>query len=221
MRIIRSQKIKGFIFYFLFLCFITIMRNRISYIDFEKTLAPFGIFQLSDILKAYPAFDTRRLHEWQKKGYITKLIKGHYIFNSIEIDETVLFQIANVLSRPSYISLESALSYYHFIPEQSFSIISATTSKTNHYKTSKGSFLYQSVKPSLFFGYRVLPSNGRPILMAEPEKAILDFLYLHPELKDVAGIEALRLNSPELEILDEQRMNSYLQLFDKIISNNI
>src|SRR5699024_3644471 len=165
----------------LFLCFITIMRNRISYIDFEKTLSPFGIFRLSDILKVYPAFDSRRLNEWQKKGYITKLIKGHYIFNSIYVDEAVLFQIANFLAKPSYISLESALSYYHFIPEQSFSITSVTTLKTNHYETPKGSFLYQSVKSSLFFGYRVIPSNRRPILMAEPEKAILDFLYLHPE----------------------------------------
>lgn len=190
------------------------MRNRIGYINFEKALSPFGIFRLPDILKIYPAFDSRRLHEWQKKGYITKLIKGHYIFNSIEINETVLFQIANVLTRPSYISLESALSYYHFIPEQSFSVTSVTTLKTNHYETPKGSFLYRSVKPSLFFGYRVLPSDRRPVLMAEPEKAVLDFLYLHPELEDAVDIEALRLNSSELEILDEQRMNRYLQLFD-------
>lgn len=190
------------------------MRNRISYIDFEKALSPFGTFRLSDISKIYPAFDSRRLNEWQKKGYITKLIKGHYIFNSIEMNETVLFQIANALTRPSYISLESALSYYHFIPEQSFSITSVTTLKTNHYNTPKGCFLYQSLKPSLFFGYRVLRPNRRPILMAEPEKAILDFLYLHPELEDVAAIEALRLNIHELEGLDEQRMNSYLQLFN-------
>lgn len=130
------------------------------------------------------------------------------------MDEPVLFQIANLLAKPSYISLESALSYYHFIPEQSFSITSVTTLKTNHYETSKGSFLYRSVKPSLFFGYRVIQSNPRPILMAEPEKAILDFLYLHPESKDTSNMEALRLNSLELEILDEQRAKRYLQLFD-------
>lgn len=190
------------------------MRNRISYMDFEKALSPFGIFRLLDILKIYPTFDSRRLHEWQKKGYITKLIKGHYIFNSIKIEQALLFQIANVLTRPSYISLESALSYYRFIPEQSFSVTSVTTLKTNHYETPKGSFLYQSVKPSLFFGYQVIPSNKRPILLAEPEKAVLDFLYLHPELKDVSDIDGMRLNGPELEVLDEQRMNRYLQLFD-------
>lgn len=143
------------------------MRNRINYIDFEKALSPFGIFRLSDILKIYPDFDSRRLHEWQKKGYITKLIKGCYIFNSIEMEEAVLFQIANVLAGPSYVSLESALSHYHFIPEQSFSITSVTTLKTNHYETPKGSFLYRSVKPSLFFGYETRISNRRPILTAE------------------------------------------------------
>lgn len=190
------------------------MRNRISYIEFEKNLAPFRIFKLSDILKLYPHFDSRRLNEWQKKGYITKLIKGHYIFNSVDIDEAILFQMANTLIHPSYVSLESALSYYHFIPEQSFSITSVTTQKTNRYKTPKGSFIYQSIKPPLFFGYTILSSTHRPVLIAEPEKAVLDLLYLRPDLKDIASIVALRLNSNELRILDEQKLEIYLKIFN-------
>ena len=190
------------------------MRKRSNYIGLEKKLSSFGICLLNDILKLDPHFDSRRLNEWQKKGYITKLIKGVYIFNSIETDESVLFQIANHLSRPSYVSLETALSFYHLIPEQSFTITSVTTLKTNHYETPKGNFIYQSVKPSLFFGYRVLPSQHRPILIAEPEKALLDLLYLRPELNDGDSIAALRWNTPEKEFFDEQKLENYLRLFN-------
>lgn len=190
------------------------MRNRVSYIEFEKNLSPFGIFRLNDIKKIYPHFDSRRLNEWQKKGYITKLIKGVYIFNDIEIDEMILFQIANTLVRPSYISLETALSYYRLIPEQSFTIISVSTLKTNHYETSMGNFMYQSVKPSLFFGYRTIPSKYRSVLVAEPEKALLDLLYLRPELNDEESIEALRWNVSGYGVMDEKKMDIYLQLFN-------
>lgn len=190
------------------------MGNRIDYISFERDLQKFGIFRLSDVLKLYPHFDSKRLNEWQRKGYITKLINGRYIFNSINVDENVLFQIANVLVHPSYVSLESALSYHHFIPEQSFSVTSVTTQKTSSYTTPKGSFYYQSIKESLFFGYKVQTSLNRPILIAEPEKAILDLLYLRHELNTGEGINALRLNTDILRTLDNKRIEMYLSLFN-------
>lgn len=196
------------------------MRNRINYIEFQKQMNPFGIFRVSDVLKVYPHFDSRRLNEWQKKGYITKLIKGQYIFNSIETDAAALFQIANSLVRPSYVSLESALSYYQLIPEQSFTITSITTRKTNEYHTLKGNYTYQSVKKSLFFGYKTIPSNRRPYLMADPEKALIDLLYLRPHLNNVPAIEALRLNSYELERLDYKKLRNYLKLFESRALNN-
>ncbi|MFT4204929.1 MAG: hypothetical protein QM610_13580 [Chitinophagaceae bacterium] len=190
------------------------MRNRINYIDFQDGMIKFGVFQLSDVLKSYPHFDSKRLNEWQQKGYITKLINGRYIFNSILVDESVLFQMANILLHPSYVSLESALSYYHFIPEQSFSVTSITTQKTKSYTTPKGNFNYQSVKEPLYFGYKVLQTSSRPILIAEPEKAILDLLYLQSNLNNKEALEALRLNNEELKTLDYQKMGTYLKLFD-------
>ncbi|MBW7892547.1 MAG: hypothetical protein H3C48_16285 [Chitinophagaceae bacterium] len=190
------------------------MRNRINYIEFENQLIPFGIFRLSDVLKIYPHFDSRRLNEWQKKGYITKLIKGIYIFNSLRLDESVLFRIANVLVRPSYVSLESALSFYHLIPEQAFSITSITTLKTNSYQTPKGNYHYRSVKNALFFGYKTAPSAPGKFVIAEPEKALLDLLYLRPDLNSKDALTSLRLNSMELAKLDGGKLASYLDLFN-------
>lgn len=191
------------------------MRNRISYLRFHQNLSPFGIFSINDILKIYPDFDSRRLNEWQEKNYLTKLIKGWYIFNDISINENSLFQVSNSLRSPSYISLESALSFYHVIPEQAFTITAITTLKTMEYKTAKGNFSYKKIRQNLFFGYTIIPQpKGRPVLMAELEKALLDYLYLNPKINKPDAIASLRLNTEILKSLDFKKMEVYLQRFD-------
>ena len=49
--------------------------------------------------------------------------------------------------------------------------------------------------------------------MAELEKAILDYLYLHPEIQTVADMEALRFNADVLGGIDWQKFEIYLSLF--------
>ncbi|CAN5164050.1 hypothetical protein BH09BAC1_BH09BAC1_23290 [soil metagenome] len=191
------------------------MRNKISYLAFKEQLSPFRVFSLRDVTKVYPVFASNRFSEWQSKGYITKLIKGWYIFNDVPTSETTLFQISNALCRPSYVSLESALSFYGAIPEQAFTITSITTTKTRDYTTPRGRFTYQVLKPSLYFGYRILPQvTGRAVLMAELEKTLLDYLYLNPKLNCLETIEALRLNREVMQTMDKGKMEAYLSLFN-------
>lgn len=185
-----------------------------SYIEFEKQLLPFKIFSARDAKKAFPGFDSKRLVEWQEKGYIKKLINKWYLFSGIPISEFLLYRISNCLHHPSYISLESALSYYNLIPEAVYSQQAVCTRKTIHYTTSIGSFNYKSIKPDYFFGYRVLHQDGLPVLMAECEKAIIDYFYLTPTLQKTEDIEALRFNVNEIQSkLDWEKMSMYSKLF--------
>lgn len=183
--------------------------------DFQQAMSKFGIFSINDIKKAFPTFDSRRLNEWQNKKYIIKLINSWYCFNELSINEATLFQISNSLRSPSYISLETALSYYNIIPEQPFAITAITTIKTKAYNTPKGVFSYKKILPKLYFGYKVLPQlNGRPILMAEIEKALLDLLYLGSNLNGVEVIKAMRFNTFELKKIDTEKISVYLRLFN-------
>jgi hypothetical protein len=49
--------------------------------------------------------------------------------------------------------------------------------------------------------------------MAELEKAILDYLYLHPEIQTVADMEALRFNPDVIARIEWQKFMPYLNLF--------
>lgn len=165
-----------------------------NYHDFKSHFEPFQVFSITDILKWKPDFDRRRLVEWQAKGYLRKIINKWYCFSSLSLNEPVLFLIANRICSPSYISLESAFSYYGFIPEGVLTIQSVTSLKTKVYSTPLGHFNYRNLKPSLLFGIRMIKAGNQQVRLAEPEKALLDYLYLNPAVRTDQDFEALRLN---------------------------
>jgi predicted transcriptional regulator of viral defense system len=197
---------------------------------FRNALYSFEVFSVTDIIKLFPAFDTRRLVEWQRKGYIQKLVNRWYLFSDIPMDDTLRNRISNLLYRPSYISLESALAYYNLIPEAVFTIQSVSTRKTMTYDTPIGSFHYRTLKPPLFFGYRVdrnsrrLASTtevmGGPVLMADPEKTILDYLYLGSHLNSIEDLEGIRLNIHVFnELIRWETLEQYASLFESAVLN--
>ncbi|HLY72129.1 MAG TPA: hypothetical protein VKR53_20490 [Puia sp.] len=189
--------------------------NNFNYILFRQAFIDRRVFSRTDVIKRFPNFDSRRLVEWQRKGYIQKITNKWYLFSEISLDEMLLYRIGNCLCRPSYISLESALSYYQMIPEGVYSNQSVTTHTTVIYNTPVGSFNYRSLKPALYFGYQVLHSHQLPVLMAEPEKALLDLLYLNTSLKTAEDIEALRLNYEGWErLVDWKKFDRYARVFD-------
>ena len=182
-----------------------------NFVQFKNSLRDFPVFSITDIRAAHDGFDRRRLSEWQKKGYIKKIIKGYYLFSDLDIDEGTLLAIANKIYKPSYISFETALSYYRLIPESIYMITSASTRRTYLFEAPMARFSYRTIKPSLFFGYSVLTGG---IKMAFVEKAILDYLYINPEVRTADDFASLRINREEmLSRVRMERFTGYVQRF--------
>src|SRR5699024_7577613 len=121
-----------------------------------------------------------------------------YVFTDTPISEQFLFFTANELYSPSYISLESALSWYGFIPEGVFQITSCSTRKTQTFHTGLRNFSYRQIKSELFFAYQLEKWNNHYIAIAEPEKTVIDYLYLHHEIAETGDFASLRWNSTEM-----------------------
>lgn len=187
------------------------------YVEFQQALAPLGAFSLADIRQVFPNFDRRRLSEWQDKDYIVKLRRGYYAFKQKTYSEAKLFQFSNKIYQPSYLSLESALSWYGLIPEGVYTITAVSSRKTQNFTTSFARFDYRSLKSELMFGYRVAQGYSQPqqhFLIAEKEKLLLDYLYLHPELKTAEDLLSLRLNQSELAFeFNWPKLKKYLAVF--------
>jgi len=188
----------------------------LQYIELKKSFKDFTIFSLTDIKRIDTGFHRRRLSEWQDKGYIKKIIRGYYIFSDLEIDENVLFEISNRIYRPSYISFETALSYYHLIPESVYGISAASTRRTYAFKTTIAELKYKTIKPTLFFGYDLVNNNNKYIKIASMEKAILDYFYLNPHIKKRSDFASLRINRDIFfEQANEERMHEFIERFAK------
>ena len=193
-----------------------------NYLEFEKALRDFLVFSIKDIKKKFPDFDSRRLVEWQHKNYIQKLRREFYCFQERNKDEQFLFLAANKIYSPSYVSMESALAYYNLIPEGVFMTKSISTRNTASFNTAIGDFSYNHIKPLLFFGYRLLLNDSVAIKIAEPEKVILDYLYLK-KLNSIDDIDAIRFSEIQIkEIVDFHKLDNYKKIFNsKVLDKRI
>lgn len=138
-----------------------------------------------------------QLNSWQKKGYIVQAKRGVYIFSEYK-DKISGFELAQLIYNPSYISLESALSQFGLIPEFVPSTTSVSTRTSRQFTNDFGTFYFRRIKPSLFWGYQITKSQFGNYYLAEPEKALLDYLYLNVRIiKSDADIESIRINYEE------------------------
>lgn len=195
---------------------ITLIRNIMKYIELRERLKDVTVFSIKDIEKsADKRFHRRRLNEWQDKDYIKKIIKGYYIFSDAKLDDNALYGIANKIYSPSYISLETALSYYGLIPESVYAITSVSTRKTITFSTSIAVFSYRKIKNNLFFGYVIEKHDSEVYKIASPEKAIIDLLYLKSDIRSYSDFEGLRINPGNfIETINREKLFNYLKLYN-------
>ncbi len=192
-----------------------------SYLEFREKLLPDGCFSIHQARAFFPSFDRDNLTRWTRKHLLIKLRQGWYAFPEMLQRPDFSRYIACRIYRPSYISTQMALSIYGMIPEAVTSITSVTTLKTARYENLFGQYAYQNIKPSMLFGYKpvaLLPATSAPTaprqtwLLAEPEKALLDFLYLYPFYNHESELEQLRLDESYMaEDLDLEKLGKYRQ----------
>jgi hypothetical protein len=151
---------------------------------------------------------------WVKKGYLMRLKKGVYAF-SRDRDKLRGEGIAFLLYQPSYLSLESALAWYGFIPEIVYAYTSVSARITRTFENAFGHFIYRHVKSELFWGYVEVKTDQGPYLLAEPEKALLDYFYLNlARINTEDDFDSIRLNEEEMgRSLNKDKFMRYLKAF--------
>ena len=185
-----------------------------NFLDFQNKFSRYPVFSLQDVRKAFPGFSYRQLDRWARKNYLRKIRQGFYVLSQQRIDQRFLYCAANRIYSPSYISLETALRYYDLIPEEVFQLTSVSTKKTAKFDTPVGNFSYRHLKPGLFFGYGLIELSKINILIAEPEKAILDYLYLTPGVETEDDFRGMRINREKFnEQVDQQKFQKLASAF--------
>jgi predicted transcriptional regulator of viral defense system len=189
------------------------------FLDIYKDLVDkkYHIFSFEDLCVFYPLEKRSTLRQylsrWKKQGWIRSLRKGVYELAYTEGRGISDFYIANKMYAPSYISLETALSYYSIIPEVSMAVVSVTSKITRRFKNAHGLFIYRSIQPEAFRGYIIEKHNGLDVLIAEPEKALVDFLYFKTLRGATFDAKAERIDQKRVEKLNKKKLELYAKIF--------
>jgi hypothetical protein len=166
-----------------------------------------------------------KIHNLLKRGILEQVKKGLYVAGSaISKVKPNPFLIANHILGPSYISLESALSYHGLIPERVYTITSVTTKATREYTTPLGTFTYTRL-PLPYYSYGIRSMEIAPeqrIMIASPEKAIFDKIITTAGVEFRSKISVLtymendlRLDIDNLSRLDLKSMADWISTAPK------
>ena len=162
-----------------------------------------------------------KISEMIKSGELVSLRRGLYVPGpELDLPIPESFVIANHLRGPSYVSLESALSYWDLIPERVYETSSVTTKTTKTYQTSLGRYSFQHLTtPYYSFGIRsVRLTEQQTALIASPEKAVCDKIVLTAGiiLRSISQtmdflMEDLRIDEEQLQTLDVSTIDTWVE----------
>ena len=158
---------------------------------------------------------SKQLTRWTKAGKIYQLRRGVYsLAPPYQKVGPHPFLVANRLMPGSYVSLQSALAYYGLVPEFVPVTTSVTTRRQNRWENSLGVYVFRYLQESFIFGYKQVEVAPKQMaFVAEPEKALLDLIYLTPGADSKEYVDELRLQNTEQ--LDLEKLSRYAEQMDK------
>jgi len=153
-------------------CLINLMsielRNKIGRDEFDYQV-------LMSALSGY-ASPRDRVTSLLRSGTIIRVKKGLYVFGKEYRRQPISNELlANLISGPSFVSLDYALSYYGLIPERVEIVTSVTSKRAKRFNTPVGRFVYRPTS-AFSIGIDRAGPEDRSFFIAVPERAVADRL---------------------------------------------
>jgi len=152
--------------------------NRQSILVFIRKLKRpvFTTYELSTLSGKSLSATTQALNFLQREGLIFKICRGIWAEVGNEVSPYTVFPFLFPKHR-AYLSFISALHLYGIIEQIPQVVTLASTSHTKIIRTKIATFSIHRITPLFFDGFNWYKGTGS-FLIAEPEKALIDTLYL-------------------------------------------
>jgi predicted transcriptional regulator of viral defense system len=171
-------------------------RNDLLFID-----------QLVEKYKVDPKAVSKALLRYEGRGLIERVTHKVYI-NKLASDFSSQ-DLVNVLRPHSYVSLESALRFWGLSTQSTAVLTCVTTGKPYYFKGKSFAVKYRSITEGLYWGFVQKRTRYGSYKIAEPEKALLDFVYLSLQ----AGYKNPSIDELDFSRLDRKKLNKYLRKY--------
>lgn len=141
--------------------------------------------EIGRLLEIKPANRNVALSRLVKRNVLRRLRRNLY---EVVLKPSDILEAANSVYQPSYLSFTYCLGKLGLLNQIAYEIEFATPKKTKRVELRDRTVIFRQIAKKLFFGY-VLKDN---IFIAQPEKALLDTLYL--KSKGLTGLNESELN---------------------------
>lgn len=160
-------------------------------------------------------------NRYVNQGLLLRIKKNYYITPEKfkQLDESEIYQTANLLQTPSYISLNTALMYYNISTQQQQNVIESVALKRSRLlKVNETAFRYFIVSKEFYSGF-ILNEN---FFIASPAKAFADVVYLSSIGKydcDFNAIDFRKLNRTEVDTFLKNTNPRTIKYWEKLCAS--
>jgi predicted transcriptional regulator of viral defense system len=124
--------------------------------------------------------------------------------------------LVNLLRPESYISLESALVDRGITSQSPAVLTCVTTGYPKVFRSRSVTIVYRRISRELYWGFEEKTTRYNQYRIAEPEKALLDWIYLNRQ----EGLPT-PLDEINLRFLDRQKLVNYAKQFPRTVQQTI
>ena len=124
-----------------------------------------------------PTGSTRKaLTRLTRRGLLSRVTDDVYANKLVR--DIAAADFMRVLRLKSYVSLESALSHWGLSTQSPLALTCVTTGAPKEYRTPEFSISFRTISDRLYWGFIEKQTRYSKYWIAEPEKALLDWIYL-------------------------------------------
>jgi predicted transcriptional regulator of viral defense system len=168
-----------------------------------------SILRTDELARRYgiiPAAVTQALAR-QERRELVEHVSNKIYYNWLALDGSPR-DLVNVLREDSYVSLESGLREYGISTQSPRTLTCVTTDRPKEFKARTITISYRSISPRLYWGFVRKTTRYGGYLIAEPEKAILDWIYLSIQNGTTPALDELDFSS-----VDRLKLFNYARRF--------
>ena len=146
------------------------------------------------------------------RGLVSRVAKG--IYSNRLVRDSAPEDFIKLLRPNSYVSLESALAHWGLSTQSSVALTCVTTGKPKEYRTPEFTITFRTISKRLYWGFIEKQTRYSKYPIAEPEKALLDWIYLTLQ----AGLKP-SLDEIEFKSIDRQKLSKYAAKYPGTVRN--
>jgi predicted transcriptional regulator of viral defense system len=148
------------------------------------------------------------------RSLVSRVAKG--IYTNRLVRDSAPQDFIKLLRPNSYVSLESALSHWGLSTQSSIALTCVTTGKPKEYRTPEFTIIFRTISKRLYWGFIEKQTRYSKYPIAEPEKALLDWIYLTLQ----AGLKP-SLDEIEFKSIDKQKLAKYAVKYPGTVRNTL